>query len=52
VGSYRWSPIPPISTKGTTTSHLKPLNNEKKTTYHFGNTYRCWLGTGTTMWRN
>ena len=32
-----WSTILPISTKRTTTSHLKSLNKEKTTTYDFGN---------------
>jgi hypothetical protein len=32
-----WSTIPQISTKWTTTSHLKSLNTKKTTTYDVGN---------------
>jgi len=32
-----WSTIPPISTKQTVTSHLKPFNIIKTTTYGIGN---------------
>ena len=32
-----WSTISPISTKQTTTSHLKPLNTKKIMTYGIGN---------------
>ena len=34
--TQRCSIIPPIS-KQTTTSHFKPLNTKKTTTYHIGN---------------
>ena len=32
-----WSTNPPISTKQTITSHIKPLNIKMTTTYDFGN---------------
>jgi hypothetical protein len=35
--SKRWSPMPPISTKRTTTSHLNSLKKKKTTVYDVGN---------------
>ena len=43
----RWSTIPPISTKQTTSSHLKPLNIKQTMTHDVGNPSP---GTDTQIW--